>query len=124
MFLKWEEKSKLVQEEKFIPNVIEPSFGIGRILYCLLEQSFKIRENDQQRTFFEFSDQMAPYKVAILSLLRKDELVDITQQIELKVKSKNILCRVDNGSSSIGKRYSRCDELGIPFAVTVDFDTI
>lgn len=40
------------------------------------------------------------------------------------MKVKNILCRVDNGSSSIGKRYSRCDELGIPYAITIDFDTI
>jgi glycyl-tRNA synthetase len=67
---------------------------------------------------------MAPYKVAILSLLRKDELVNVSKEIEISLRNKNILCRVDNGSSSIGKRYSRCDELGIPYAITVDFDTI
>ncbi len=42
----------------------------------------------------------------------------------MKLRDKNILCRVDNGSSSIGKRYSRCDELGIPYAITVDFNTL
>jgi glycyl-tRNA synthetase len=67
---------------------------------------------------------MAPYKVAILSLIRKDELTSVTKKIETKLKDKNILSRVDNGSSSIGKRYARCDELGIPYAITVDFDTL
>ena len=67
---------------------------------------------------------MAPYKVAILCLLRKDQLVNISKDLEIELRNKNILCRVDNGSSSIGKRYSRCDELGIPYAITIDFDTI
>ncbi len=67
---------------------------------------------------------MAPYKVALLSLQRKDDLVGMVKSIELKLRTKNILCRVDNGSSSIGKRYSRCDELGIPYAITVDYDTL
>ncbi len=67
---------------------------------------------------------MAPYKVALLSLQRKDELISIVKKLEQKLKVKNILSRVDNGSSSIGKRYSRCDELGIPYAITVDFDSL
>lgn len=66
---------------------------------------------------------MAPYKVAILSLMKKEDLVRISLDLEERLKSRHILCRVDNGSSSIGKRYSRCDEIGIPYAITVDCDT-
>lgn len=67
---------------------------------------------------------MAPYKVAILSLIWKEELISLTKDLEIMLRTKHIICWVDNGSSSIGKRYSRCDELGIPYAITVDFDSL
>ena len=51
-------------------------------------------------------------------------MIKVSKEIENNFKSKNILCKVDNGSSSIGKRYSRCDEIGIPYAITIDFESL
>ena len=112
------------QEEKYIPNVIEPSFGIGRILYALLEQSFSFRENDKKRSFFNFKPMIAPYKVVLLPLTNAPEMVDLVMQIETSMRKNGITCKKDIGSSTIGKKYARTDEMGIPFGVTVDEDTL
>ena len=68
-FLKFEEQEKTIQEEKYIPSVIEPSFGLGRIIYCVFEHCFKTREKDAQRTYFTFPPLIAPVKCSILPLL-------------------------------------------------------
>ena len=64
--LDFEQKMVNVSEEKFIPSVIEPSFGLGRILYCILEHSFKMR--DEKRTYLCLKPKIAPVKVSILPL--------------------------------------------------------
>lgn len=56
-----------VHEEKYSPNVIEPSFGIGRILYCVMEHCFKVRENDTRTTYFDFPPAVAPYKASFFT---------------------------------------------------------
>jgi glycyl-tRNA synthetase len=53
-YLTFERKEKIVMEEKYVPHVIEPSFGLGRIMYCIFEHCFKIREKDASRTYFDF----------------------------------------------------------------------
>lgn len=117
-------ETRTVQEEKFVPNVIEPSFGIGRLVYCLLEQNFHLRENDDKRTFLNFKPIMAPYKVVFLPLMNKDKMVQIVEDLERDFRKSGFMCKTDCGSGAIGKRYARTDEMGIPFAVTVDFQTI
>lgn len=62
-------ETKTTQEEKYVPHVIEPSFGIGRILYCVFEHCFKVREQDAQRTYFDFPAIVAPLKCSLLPLL-------------------------------------------------------
>ncbi|CAG8460229.1 156_t:CDS:2 [Racocetra fulgida] len=76
-----------ITEHEYIPNVIEPSFGIGRILYSLIEHVYWTREGDEQRAL-------------------------------------HIAIKVDDSSNSIGRRYSRNDELGTPFAITIDFQSV
>jgi glycyl-tRNA synthetase len=76
--LQIEHKERMVGEEKFIPHVIEPSFGIGRILYCIFEHSFKIRPQDAQRTYFNFPIILAPAKCVLLPLMTKPELIKKT----------------------------------------------
>ena len=76
------EKMEVVQNEhKYIPGVIEPSFGIGRITYCVMEHAFKIREKDEKRTFFIFPPVVAPYKVSILPLIHSEELLKFIEPI-------------------------------------------
>ena len=65
------EQTKTVREEKYTPWVIEPSFGIGRIIYCIFEHCFKIRGSDVNRTYFDFPPVIAPLKCSILPLINK-----------------------------------------------------
>lgn len=69
----WTKQKKKVHEVKFTPSVIEPSFGIGRILYSLLEHSFYIRESDEQRCVMKFNPQVAPQKCAVLPISSNPE---------------------------------------------------
>ncbi len=68
-------------EEKFTPGVIEPSFGIGRIVYCVLEHSFSVREKDEKRTFFSFPPVVAPYKVSIIPLIHDEAMLSYVEPI-------------------------------------------
>jgi glycyl-tRNA synthetase len=68
------EQTKTVQEEKYIPHVIEPSFGVGRIVYCIFEHCFQVREADAQRTYFDFPPAIAPVKCSLLPLQNSPQL--------------------------------------------------
>jgi glycyl-tRNA synthetase len=72
--ISFSEQTKTVMEEKYTPHVIEPSFGIGRILYCIFEHCFKARELDAQRTFFAFPASIAPLKCSLLPLMNNAEM--------------------------------------------------
>ena len=76
------------------------------------------------RTFLQLPYDIAPFKCVVLSLVKKDSLIKKVYDIERVLKQDKIRCKTDCGSSSIGKRYSRTDALGIPLAITVDFQTL
>lgn len=80
-FIKFERQEKKVLEEKFIPHVIEPSYGLGRIMYCIFEHSFRLRENDVQRTYFDFPAAIAPVKCSILPLISQPVLAKKVYEI-------------------------------------------
>ncbi|RVE55206.1 hypothetical protein evm_000104 [Chilo suppressalis] len=115
---------KTVHVEEIIPSVIEPSFGIGRILYCILEHNFKMREGDEQRTYFSLPPSVAPMKCAVLPLSGNAEFQPFVRELSQELIEVDVSHKVDDSSGSIGRRYARTDELGVPYAVTVDFDTI
>lgn len=79
--VKFEKETHTKHEEKFIPHVIEPSYGITRILYCVLEHCFKVREQDGQRTYFDFPPQVAPVKCSLLPLLNQNDMNQKVQEI-------------------------------------------
>ena len=70
-----------MHEEKYIPHVIEPSFGIGRILYCVFEHCFKVRAEDENRTYFDFPPAVAPLKCSILPLMNNADMNKKVQAI-------------------------------------------
>ncbi|KNZ76545.1 Putative glycyl-tRNA synthetase [Termitomyces sp. J132] len=109
---------------EFTPNVIEPSFGLGRILYTLLEHSFWAREQDVERGVLSLPPVVAPTKVLIVPLSARDEFAPLVQEISLKLRKAGVFSRVDDSNTSIGKRYARNDELGTPFGITVDFASV
>ncbi|GLB44641.1 putative anticodon binding domain containing protein [Lyophyllum shimeji] len=109
---------------EFIPNVIEPSFGLGRILYTLLEHSFWAREQDIERGVLSLPPVVAPTKVLIVPLSARDEFAPIVAEVSSKLRKAGVFSRVDDSNTSIGKRYARNDELGTPFGITVDFASV
>lgn len=115
---------KTIHVEEIIPSVIEPSFGVGRILYCILEHNFKMREGDEQRTYFSLPATVAPMKCAVLPLSGNTEFQPFVRELSQDLTLVDVSHKVDDSSGSIGRRYARTDELGVPYAVTVDFDTI
>jgi glycyl-tRNA synthetase len=118
-------KNVIKLEEKFCPNVIEPSFGIGRVIYCILEHCFKVRAEDAQRTYFTFPPLIAPVKTSILPLISGNEkLQEVVKSLKKFLNQEGISSKLDDASMSIGRRYARTDECGIPFAVTVDFQSL
>ncbi|XP_023263686.1 glycine--tRNA ligase-like [Seriola lalandi dorsalis] len=115
---------KTLHVEEIVPNVIEPSFGIGRIMYSIFEHSFRIRQGDEQRTYFSFPATVAPYKCSILPLSQNQEFVPFVCQLSEAMTKNGVSHKVDDSSGSIGRRYARSDEIGVAFGITVDFDTV
>jgi glycyl-tRNA synthetase len=109
---------------EFTPNVIEPSFGLGRILYVLLEHTFWAREQDIERGVLSLPAVVAPTKVLIVPLSAKEEFNPLIQEVSSKLRKAGVFSRVDDSNTSIGKRYARNDELGTPFGVTLDFASV
>ncbi len=111
--------------QPFIPHVIEPSFGVERTIMAVLTSAYTQDEvNGEGRTYLKLPAHLAPVKVAVSPLLKnKPELVANAREVyqQLKAEFGSVMWD-DNGN--IGKRYRRQDEIGTPFCVTVDFDTL
>ena len=106
--------------EKFIPHVVEPTFGLSRTVLMILLSAYDEEEVDgETRVVMRFAKHLAPYKVAVLPLSNK--LVDDAKEI-WELLSPHAACDFDT-TGSIGKRYRRQDEIGTPYCVTYDFDS-
>ncbi|RBR19078.1 uncharacterized protein FIESC28_05749 [Fusarium coffeatum] len=119
-------RKRVENTREFVPNVIEPSFGIGRILYSLMEHSFWTRGTeggDEARGVLSFPPTVAPTKVLLVPLSSNPQFKPLLKQLSQRLRSAGISSRVDDSSASIGKRYSRNDELGTPLGITIDFQT-
>ncbi len=110
---------------KFIPHVIEPSFGLDRLVLAVLSTTYKVDEvNGEPRTYLDLPNKLAPYKAMVSPLLKnKPELVKKANEIFNNLMDKfGDISWDDNGN--IGKRYRRQDEIGTPYCITVDFDSL
>jgi glycyl-tRNA synthetase len=111
--------------EKFVPHVIEPSFGVERAMMAVISAAYTEDEvNGEKRVFLKLPKHLAPVKYAVSPLLKnKPELVEKAREVYrmLKKKHGNVMWD-DNGN--IGKRYRRQDEIGTPFCVVIDFQTL
>jgi len=115
-----ERKREKATGERIIPHVIEPSYGIDRIVYAILEWAYT-EEGD--RTYMKLKSRVAPFDVAIFPLLTKEDLIGKATEVCNILKGEHLLC-VQDDTGSIGRRYARVDEIGVPYAVTIDFDTL
>ena len=111
--------------EPFVPHVIEPSFGVERALMAVLTAAYTEDEvNGEKRTFLKLPAHLAPVKVAVLPLAKnKPELVAKAREVYAMLKKEiGSVMWVDTGN--IGKNYRRMDEIGVPYCVTIDFETL
>ncbi len=117
----YDEESK----ERFIPHVIEPTFGVGRLLLATIADAYaEDEQGGEVRTYLKFSSNVAPVKAAVFPLLRnKPELVAKAREVYAMLK-KTIPQIMWDDNGNIGKRYRRQDEIGTPHCVTIDFDTL
>ncbi len=118
--IKLEEVEEKIHIEKFIPHVAEPSFGAERLLLVALEYAYR---EDGERAYLAFPVYLAPIQVAVLPLLEKEPLIALAKKVYRKLIEAGFYVYYDE-SGSIGRRYMRCDEIGIPFAVTIDFESL
>ncbi len=140
--IKIEKRTRTEHTREYTPNVIEPAFGIGRILYSLMEHVYWSREGAEERgvsiVYFlggrclltpdqvlSFPPPIAPTKVLLVPLSGgHPDLKPLVKRLSQKLRRLGISNRVDDSGASIGKRYSRNDELGTPLGITVDFQSV
>ena len=115
--------------EKFLPHVIEPTWGVDRSVLAALLEAYQEEQaptseegETEARVVLKFPKWLAPVKVAVLPLSKKENLSSLAKKIHEDL-AKYFVCEYDE-TQSIGKRYRRQDEIGTPFCVTVDFDTL
>jgi len=110
--------------EKFVPHVIEPSYGIDRILYFLLEHNYvEGKKKDEEYTILKLNPVVASIKVGVFPLIGDDKLIAVAKKIDSTLRKDGIATFYDE-SGTIGRRYARMDEVGTPFCITVDHDTL
>uniref|UniRef100_A0A0E0P8I8 glycine--tRNA ligase n=4 Tax=Oryza TaxID=4527 RepID=A0A0E0P8I8_ORYRU len=119
-------EKKKEHQRKFTPSVIEPSFGIGRIIYCLFEHCFYQRPGkaeDEQLNVFGFPPLVAPIKCTVFPLVKIEKFEVVAKKISKALTAAGISHIIDMTGNTIGKRYARTDEIGVPLAITVDNTT-
>jgi len=109
--------------EHYIPYVIEPSSGVDRCVLAFLTDAYEEEpDKDETRVVFHFHPDIAPIKVAILPLSKKENLAVMAKDVFASLTS-HFMTQYDD-TQSIGRRYRRQDELGTPYCVTVDFQSL
>lgn len=120
----FEYRDDKIHGRNYTPSVVEPSFGVGRILYACLEQAYWVRRDDtgknDKRAVFSLAPVLAPYKVAVLPLMTKPQLLAEIEPLRKMLVARGVTCRTDDSGAAIGKKYARIDELGVPYCITID----
>ncbi|MGC9516626.1 MAG: glycine--tRNA ligase [Methanomicrobiales archaeon] len=116
----FEDVEETVRGEKIFPHVIEPSYGIDRIVYSVLLHSF---QEEDEREYFKIEKSISPVQVSVFPLVNQEELVKIALEIRDNLRMEGLISEFDS-SGTIGRRYARSDEIGVPFAITVDHETL
>ena len=117
-FYRVEKRNERVEGEWYVPHVVEPSYGIDRIFYAVLESAW----SEKEWVTLKLAPQVAPVKCGVFPLMSKDGLDTMALEIEKELREAGIAAQYDDGGA-IGRRYARQDEIGTPFCLTVDYDS-
>jgi glycyl-tRNA synthetase len=110
----------IVRGKRFIPHVVEPSFGCDRLFYVALEYAYHVKKG---RVVMRFPRTIAPMQVGVYPLVSKDGIVEKAREVRKLLVSEGLEAEYDE-AGSIGRRYARADEAGFPLGITVDYDTL
>jgi len=110
----------VVRGKRFIPHVVEPSFGSDRLFYVALEYAYRVKDD---RVLMSFPRSIAPTQVGVYPLVSKDGLVEKAQEVHKLLINEGFAAEFDE-TGSIGRRYARADEAGVPLGITIDYDTL
>ncbi|MBN2478099.1 glycine--tRNA ligase [Candidatus Micrarchaeota archaeon] len=111
-----------IEGKEFIPHVFEVSMGVDRLIFCLLEHTFREKTSEKEWEWFDIPPQLSPFQTAVFPLMKKAELDEKAKKVRDILREEFYVFYQKSGS--IGKRYARADEIGIPYAVTIDYDTL
>jgi glycyl-tRNA synthetase len=110
----------VVRGTRFIPHVVEPSFGADRLFYAALEYAYGIKDD---RVVMSFPRSIAPIQVGVYPLMSKDGLDTKAVQVQKMLANEGFMVELDD-AGSIGRRYARADEAGVQLGITIDYDTL
>lgn len=110
-------------KQKIVPHVVEPSMGVDRLFWCVLEHCFREKTKEKDWEWFDLPPAIAPYHAWIFPLMKKDGMDEKAQAIEEQLREAGLIVYYQD-SGSIGRRYARADEIGVPYCITVDYDTL
>ena len=114
-------KKKTVQRGlRFVPQVVEPSFGLDRLFYITLEYAYQVKD---ERVIMSFPRQIAPIQIGVYPLVSKDGLAEQAAEVQKLLIDEGFVVELDE-TGSIGRRYARADEAGIPLGITIDYKTM
>lgn len=112
-----------ISGESFVPHVIEPTFGLSRLVLTIMHSAYKTEEvKGKIRTYLKLDPKVAPIKVAVFPLQKDEQLVSMAKKLQLELSEK-LVTEFDN-AGNIGKMYRRQDEIGTPFCITVDYESL
>ena len=114
-----------IRGEWFLPHVVEPAFGLDRIIWHVLDHAYEMTEKEgDEYLILHLTENVAPYELVVLPLFEKDGMAELAEQIRTKLLSFRGINVYYDGSKSIGRRYARADEIGVPWAITIDHTSI
>ncbi|GAG74824.1 unnamed protein product [marine sediment metagenome] len=108
------------KKRKVLCHVVEPSYGIDRPFYCALEHSYV---SGEKRKYLQLKKDLAPIEVGVFPLLNRDRMPEKAREVYESLRSRGFMAEYDD-AGSIGRRYARADEVGTPYCVTIDHQTL
>ncbi|MGY8698754.1 MAG: glycine--tRNA ligase [Candidatus Poseidoniales archaeon] len=123
--VKRDQRTETITGEWYIPHVVEPAFGIDRIIWHILDHAYDETGKDgEEYTIMRLSENVAPVDFCVFPLFEKDGMGELAQSIHRTLCSKQNLVSMYDSSGSIGRRYARADEIGVPKCITVDHQSL
>jgi|TARA_B110000914_G_scaffold61856_1_gene53800 glycyl-tRNA synthetase len=123
--VKRDQRTETITGEWYIPHVVEPAFGIDRIIWHILDHAYDETGKDgEEYTVMRLSENVAPVDYCVFPLFEKDGMGELAQSIHRTLCSKQNLVSMYDSSGSIGRRYARADEIGVPKCITVDHQSL